>query len=258
MEKLVVLGDDGSSQEFELLLKRLSIGRDGTCDICLSDRSVSRHHATLMRVYQGFSIEDEQSTNGTRVNGNAVTKRFLKHGDLIEIGKYNLRYIAQRPMNLSDDPDRTVVLNPQSSGSGGYQSPGTPPLQPVTGDNSATLSDQNEPLPPKPPYEAPRHGTQHPALVESDTESCAKVRFLAGENTGQEQVIDRAFFSVGNPTGDLVLINQRQNGYYLLKVGGKNTPKINDHPIKAGGVVLSNGDHITLGELSLKFINSPK
>ncbi|MET0091572.1 MAG: FHA domain-containing protein, partial [Candidatus Thiodiazotropha sp.] len=71
---------------------------------------------------------DERSTNGTRVNGSIVTKRYLKHGDLIEIGKYSLRYIAQIPPQDTDDPDRTVVLKPRTA-----QTPSTDPATSQTG-----------------------------------------------------------------------------------------------------------------------------
>jgi pSer/pThr/pTyr-binding forkhead associated (FHA) protein len=246
MEKLVVLSDEGSPQEFPLVEKRLVIGRDEACDICLSDRSVSRHHATLLRVFHGFSIEDERSTNGTRVNGIVVTKRFLKHGDLIEIGKYNLRYISQVPHHEMEDPDRTVVLKPvRQSGAGS---------QPADQHADQTLSGIPLKDSAKTPSPSADISTQKPELT-PPVAGQAKVRFLEGEQKGDERIIDRSFFSVGNPGGDLVLINQRHNGYYLLKVGGKNVPMINGKPVKAGGVALQNGDHITLGELSLEFID---
>ncbi|MES9896946.1 MAG: FHA domain-containing protein [Candidatus Thiodiazotropha endolucinida] len=56
MEKLVVMGDDESPQEFPLVGKRMLIGRDESCEVCLKDRSVSRHHATLIKVFSGFPL----------------------------------------------------------------------------------------------------------------------------------------------------------------------------------------------------------
>ncbi|MCG7900592.1 MAG: FHA domain-containing protein [Candidatus Thiodiazotropha lotti] len=258
MEKLVVLSDDESPQEFPLVDKRLLIGRDATCDVCLGDRSVSRHHATLLRVFRGFSIEDEGSTNGTRVNGDVITKRFLKHGDLIEIGKYNLRYIAQLPHHEmeEEDPDRTVVIKPvQTTPAEAAATPAQPikpaiSTTPVADDKvtvAAALSAEKPAMKPAAPSTAP---SGSPAQ-----NGTAKVRFLEGDHKGEERVIDRSFFSVGKPGGDLILINHRHNGYYLLKVGGDNVPMINGKPIKAGGVELSNGDRITLGELSLEFVD---
>ena len=247
MEKLVVMGDDESPQEFTLTDKLMMIGRDESCEICLRDRSVSRHHATLRQVFSGFSIEDEQSTNGTRVNGNVVTKRFLKHGDLIEIGKYHLRFIAQRPPQDMDDPDRTVVMRPRESG---FSRPAAavPSMTSSAGTGTSAISRE------LPTGEVHSAATSMEADTESPVEQQARVRFLTGDNMGEEKTIDRAFFSVGNPGGDLVLINHRHEGYFLLKVGGDKPPMINGEPIKAGGVQLHSGDRIDLGEMSLEFL----
>ncbi|MCU7804717.1 MAG: FHA domain-containing protein [Candidatus Thiodiazotropha sp. (ex Lucinoma annulata)] len=257
MEKLVVMSDDGSPQEFPLIEKRLLIGRDESCKICLRDRSVSRHHATLMRVFRGFSVEDEQSTNGTKVNGTVITKRFLKHGDLIEVGKYRMRYIAQLPdQDMDDDPDRTIVLRPN-------QPTDLPPpsVAPIESKPAAVAPHVQSTPPPVAPVSQSvsssvvNEPSDLPAETVPGSDPQAKVRFLSGEQKGEEKVVDRAFFSVGKPGGDLVLINRRQSGFFLLKVGGDNTPMINGESIRAGGVELNNGDRVDLGELSLEFVS---
>jgi pSer/pThr/pTyr-binding forkhead associated (FHA) protein len=224
MDKLVVHTDDGSTQEFSLSERRISIGRDETNTICLGDKSVSRHHATLQRVLKGFTIEDAQSTNGTRVNGRVITKQYLKHRDLIEIGKYHLRYFEVADQAAVDDPDKTVVFKPVRQSE----------LKPA-------------------PIAVSRPASRPPAPAEE--KNGARVRYLSGPQQGEELWVDRSFFTVGKPGGDLVLINRRHTGYYLLKVGGENIPMINGNPIKAGGVELHTGDHIDLGELSLEFVN---
>jgi pSer/pThr/pTyr-binding forkhead associated (FHA) protein len=182
-----------------------------------------------------------------------VTKRFLKHGDLIEIGKYNLRYIAQAVHHEMEDPDRTVVLKPVRQSGATFQPVDRQPEQPLSviplRDNTAKTSSHPADM----SIQRPDQTSAQPKPA--SPEGQAKVRFLDGEQKGEERKIDRSFFSVGNPGGDLVLINHRHNGYYLLKVGGKNVPMINGKPVKAGGVALNNGDHITLGELSLEFID---
>jgi len=231
MDKLVVHTDDGSTQEFSLAEKRISIGRDETNTICLADKSVSRHHATLQRVLRGFTIEDAQSTNGTRVNGRVITKQYLKHRDLIEIGKYHLRYFELPDQAADDDPDKTVFLKPVR---------------------------QSDLRPPPLEYSRPPNRTPPPVYAvpaPADEKNGARVRYLSGPQQGEVLSVDRAFFTVGKPGGDLVLINRRHTGYYLLKVGGENTPMLNGNPIKAGGVELRNGDHIDLGELSLEFVS---
>src|SRR5258707_4670699 len=50
-----------------------TIGRDAACDLVLSDMTVSRTHAGLLRVADGWLLSDAGSTNGTRLNGWRVT-----------------------------------------------------------------------------------------------------------------------------------------------------------------------------------------
>ena len=49
--------------------RRFSIGRDAACDLTIADLTVSRRHAQLERVADGWQLTDLESTNGTRVNG---------------------------------------------------------------------------------------------------------------------------------------------------------------------------------------------
>lgn len=236
MEKLILLSEDGVSQEFPLVEQITSIGREEHNLICLSDKSVSRHHATLQRVFRGFTIQDEGSTNGTRVNGRVITKQFLKHRDLVEIGKYHLRFLVSEPDQQYADADRTVVIRPPQP---------EPEPEPAPKPASVELSPKQEPQ-----TEQPQPA---PVVAEAQAETGARVVYLEGDKKGRQLVVDRAFFSVGEPGGDLVLINKRHNGYYLLKVGGDAPPTINGTPIKAGGVELHDKDRIELGELSLEF-----
>jgi pSer/pThr/pTyr-binding forkhead associated (FHA) protein len=249
MEKLILLSEDGVSQEFPLREQTTSIGRDEHNAICLSDKSVSRHHATVQRVFRGFIIQDEGSTNGTRVNGRQVTKQFLKHSDLIEIGKYHLRFLEESPEQQLEDADKTVVIRRPTRQSELAPPPPKPGLVPAP---AAAPTQPAIAEPPAQPPEKTRPESDQAAPLPTEEEP-AKICYLAGEQKGQEVVVDRAFFSVGNPSGDLVLINKRQSGYFLVKVGGETPPTLNGTPVKAGGVELHNGDRIELGELSLEF-----
>ncbi|MDQ4091232.1 MAG: FHA domain-containing protein [Actinomycetota bacterium] len=72
----------------------LTIGRDRSNDIVLrGDLAVSRRHAILERLAAGWSVSDLNSTNGTLVNGDALTQpRPLYPGDEIEVGETRLVY----------------------------------------------------------------------------------------------------------------------------------------------------------------------
>ena len=80
------------------LSKPLLIGRESTCDIIVPDRMVSRFHARLTPVQDGFLIEDLGSKNGTHCNGNLVNERVqLRDGDVLQIA------LCQQFMYLSSD-----------------------------------------------------------------------------------------------------------------------------------------------------------
>lgn len=74
-------------QAFELT-ERLSttIGRGEGSDIQLEDRSLSRRHATVLRLHQRLMIRDEGSRYGLRVGERAVTSAFLNPGDRLTLG----------------------------------------------------------------------------------------------------------------------------------------------------------------------------
>lgn len=65
-----------------------SIGRAKSCDIIISDMSVSRFHAVLSRRSSGWMIFDTNSTAGIIVNNKQIEKKtFLEDGDSIILGK---------------------------------------------------------------------------------------------------------------------------------------------------------------------------
>ncbi len=85
---------DGSSVEYELVRdKPLTLGREPDNDVVLKSTFVSKHHAIVR--YEGgqFLIEDQQSANGTRVNGAPVSVSMLSPVDAIEVGDQQLSFI---------------------------------------------------------------------------------------------------------------------------------------------------------------------
>jgi hypothetical protein len=66
---------------------RFVIGRTSECDLCLADLSVSRRHAELIRVQDGWLLTDLGSHNGTRLNGWLVREPVpVRAGDRVEFG----------------------------------------------------------------------------------------------------------------------------------------------------------------------------
>jgi pSer/pThr/pTyr-binding forkhead associated (FHA) protein len=93
MPKLVVSVDEVAIQEVRVTKERTTIGRRPHNDIVLDHRAVSGEHAVLLWSDALALIEDRKSTNGTHVNGKAVQQQALRHGDVIHIGKYQLRWL---------------------------------------------------------------------------------------------------------------------------------------------------------------------
>lgn len=90
--KLIVTINDGTlaGRHFELNKGHLSIGRGEHCSIKfdpLLEKIASKQHAFIEKRSDGFYITDNNSTNGTLVNGEKIQSVRLNSGDSIQFGK---------------------------------------------------------------------------------------------------------------------------------------------------------------------------
>jgi len=94
---LLIRTGDFEGTRYELGLGETLIGRNPTTDITLLDEGASREHAiVLYDEDQGrWSIEDLQSTNGTKVNGKRVRSHQLDPGDEIQIGHTRFEFVSE-------------------------------------------------------------------------------------------------------------------------------------------------------------------
>jgi Protein of unknown function (DUF3662)/FHA domain len=69
-----------------------TIGRSSECAIVLSDPNVSRRHAEIRHIGEGYSLIDLGSTNGTEVNGQRIAETALMNGDVIGVGQTKLTF----------------------------------------------------------------------------------------------------------------------------------------------------------------------
>jgi FHA domain len=77
------------------LLAVSAIGRGDDNDIVLNDSFLSNDHALLSWNGSGWVIEDLKSTNGTKLNGNPVTRPSpVKTGDSIELGRVRVKLVS--------------------------------------------------------------------------------------------------------------------------------------------------------------------
>ncbi len=76
----------------ELPARQLTLGRMPSCDVVLPDPNSSREHAQLHPDGDSFVLIDLGSTNGSRVNGERVTRRLLVDGDTLTFGTVSLTF----------------------------------------------------------------------------------------------------------------------------------------------------------------------
>ena len=74
----------------------LTIGTTEASDVVLTDRAVSRHHATITAGDDGFVLRDLQSRNGTTLAGFRVVEAYLGAGARIGVGESTLRFTPLR------------------------------------------------------------------------------------------------------------------------------------------------------------------
>ncbi|MEW4563593.1 FHA domain-containing protein [Bremerella sp. JC770] len=107
---------------YEGLETPVSIGREEGNTLQLKDDRVSRFHLKIQEDHNKIVLTDLESTNGTRVNGEDIHLRILRHGDMIQVGRSVIIYGSESQIavrlaalrkqqeekddNLSDD-DRT-------------------------------------------------------------------------------------------------------------------------------------------------------
>jgi pSer/pThr/pTyr-binding forkhead associated (FHA) protein len=81
---------------------QITIGRHPESDIFLDDVTVSRRHAEVRRVGNGFEVADAGSLNGTYVNQARVEHERLNNGDEVQVGKFKLVYVSLSGTQGSD------------------------------------------------------------------------------------------------------------------------------------------------------------
>jgi len=80
------------------------IGRDRSCQLCIDDPQISRHHARLLRRADSITIEDLNSNNGTFVNGVRIKTGILKINDLVTLGRFTQLIVRRTAASASLRP----------------------------------------------------------------------------------------------------------------------------------------------------------
>jgi uncharacterized RDD family membrane protein YckC len=111
LAKLIVNPTSPQRQELALPRTLMSIGRDPSNDLVLPDAMVSRRHAVIELRGTQYYLRDCNSSNGSLVNGDRISERGLRDGDLVAIGTARLLF---REDIAALDPAGKVVQHPSA------------------------------------------------------------------------------------------------------------------------------------------------
>lgn len=70
----------------------ITIGRSPECDFVLNSPEVSWEHCTLSIIQNRVLCIDKNSSNGTRVNQELISRTWLNPEDVIEVGNQELTF----------------------------------------------------------------------------------------------------------------------------------------------------------------------
>lgn len=220
-------------EDISLTKETTSIGRKSDNDIHLDNLSVSGHHARILAILNDAFIEDTGSTNGTYVNGTLVKKQVLKNGDIVKIGKHELKYIDE-DAGKNDDFAKTMIINPGAEG------------MPENEGSQAIDRSMNQ-------------LAREIASADSDQKKNtgnAKIKLINGANSGKELLLTKILTTLGKPGLQVAAITRRPTGYFLIHVDGgaeAGRPKVNDAEIGAQAHPLNNNDVIEVAGVKMTF-----
>ena len=92
----------------------VTIGRAPEAKIYIDEEAVSRRHCLIISTPGRLMLLDQGSTNGTKVNGVRVRQARLKHADVVQVGKVQIRVRAEtvNPAAVPHEPPLLTRILP--------------------------------------------------------------------------------------------------------------------------------------------------
>jgi ribosome-associated protein YbcJ (S4-like RNA binding protein) len=123
MAQLVLSYNNTLLGRYPLRGEPLRIGRSRDNDIRITQDTASGHHAQVVLASNGAFIKDLGSTNGTFLNGRMIRHSRLEDGDVISVGKHELRYLES-----DDGPEDAAPPPPEAQPEDASDAPRPTPL----------------------------------------------------------------------------------------------------------------------------------
>jgi pSer/pThr/pTyr-binding forkhead associated (FHA) protein len=205
------------SQPFLLTRQIIILGRQSDCDIILDDDRASRYHVFLTWDHAMGYLRDNQSTNGTVINGQSCQGPVpLHHGDIVEVAGFEFRFTyseASGLATLAEQPTEQFAL-------AGVRAPlHKPPVQ-------ARLTALTGPEP----------GRSWPVITG-----------VVSIGRGGDNIIVLPHASVSRHHAQVAV---QPTGLYLFDIGSSNGVSVNGEALVAPRL-LRDGDHIQIGDVLL-------
>jgi pSer/pThr/pTyr-binding forkhead associated (FHA) protein len=274
MAKLILSMDGLVLKEIPLTKERTTIGRKPHNDIQIDNLAVSGEHAVIVTILNDSFLEDLGSTNGTVVNGNPIKKHFLQNNDVIELGKYKLKFIgdaAPAATGEKADFEKTMVLRPSAmraqteqaklaAGGASGSGPGggaqaavaqrAAAVQQAAATASASGFADKDAKPAPAPAAAP---APSPAPAAKPSQPLGAIQLLSGANAGKELELTKPLTTLGKPGVQVAVLTRRPQGYFITHVEGANRPTVNGQAIGAAPHSLKDHDVIELAGVKMEF-----
>ncbi|MCK6390905.1 MAG: FHA domain-containing protein [Azonexus sp.] len=235
MAKLILSMDGLVLKEILLDKERLTIGRKPQNDIQIDNLAISGEHAVVVTILADSFLEDLNSTNGTQVNGQAVKRHFLRHNDIIELGKYKLKYLADNGVTAAGHDTEPAIKNKVIA----QARPAELQLEAVP--------DVRKPVAPAAPVATPR----------AEGLPVAAIQLLSGPNAGKQLDLQKTLTTLGKPGVQVAVIAKRPHGYFITHVEGDEFPSVNGRAIDAQARALNDHDVIELAGIKMEFFHKP-
>lgn len=234
MPTLVISIDGAVIKEVQLTKERTTLGRRPYNDIVIDNLAVSGEHAVLSIVDGAVIIEDLRSTNGTYVNGQPILRQTLNHGDLLDIGKYKIRFVQQQVSASSRSALAAIAAAVEA----------TRPA-PLAEDLPSQFSTQTP------------SGFDHtlpPSMAGLATRQAA-IRMLNGNAAGREVPLVKVVTTLGKPGVAVASITQKHHGFVLAQLEGDALSlKLNGQEIGRRAMPLQHGDTVELAGTQMQFL----
>jgi len=250
--KLILSMNGGVLREYALDKERITIGRKPHCDIVIDNLAVSGEHAAIVTILNDSFLEDLDSTNGTLVNGAVIKRHFLQSNDVIEIGKYILKYLNdQKIQSTAADFEKTMVFRKSSRIASA--TPVKADQYEMTGKLMSAEQPQSAPAENTSELRQPAPVTVSPEKAPDSQQKIGVIQILIGPNAGKELELVKSLTTVGKSGLQVVVFTRRPSGYFITHVEGAKYPNLNGKPLDDQPRQLNEHDIIELAGVKMEF-----